>query len=742
MDDKITVGGPTCPNALKDPIRILVADDEPAILDLYRHVLSRPAEMGPGLTEFLELEAQLFHQNTSKSIKYSFDLVTFRQADDAVYAVQIALEQKRPFAVAFLDIRMPPGPSGVWAAENIRALDPMIEIVMVTGYSDIDPGSIVSRVLPVHKLLYVQKPFHPQEIYQFATSLGAKWKMETTLSIYHKNLEKCVEKRTEALVQVNEELRKEIDIRKNTETALRESEAKYKDLFENGSDLLCLHDLEGKLIETNLAFKKEYGFTGQDLSHIHITELIPERHRHKVQEYLNRIIKTGKDNNIAVIQTKNGRELHVEYKSTLVVDMLGSPMAARFSGRDVTARLTAEKQKQKLETQLLQIQRMEAIGTLAGGIAHNFNNILMGILGNAAMSHYEFDPSHPIHQKLDNIERLVNSGSKLTGQLLAYARGGNYEVKPINLNRLLKETVTTFGVTRKDIIVHQILSNDLWNINADQGQIEQVLLNLYVNAADAMVSGGELFIETKNVSNLQMNDKPYQMKPGNYVHLSVRDTGIGMDPEALKHIFEPFFTTKGLAKGTGMGLASVYGIIKAHAGYIDVYSQKGQGSSFHIYLPATREKSDQHVPPQKPTISGHETILLVDDEEMVLDIGEQMLKFLGYQVIKAKSGKQAIEIYGNRKDDIDMVILDMIIPEMGGSIIYDKLVDIKKNTKVLLSSGYSIDGQAMEIMRRGCNGFIQKPFNIEKLSAKIKEILIKEKSDPETNIDSSDESTR
>jgi signal transduction histidine kinase len=389
-------------------------------------------------------------------------------------------------------------------------------------------------------------------------------------------------------------------------------------------------------------------------------------------------------------------------------------------------RKQVENEKKVLEAELLQLRKMEAIGTLAGGMAHNFNNLLMGIQGNAYLMLLDIDPNHPHHGNLKAIEEHIQSGSQLTRQLLGYARGGKYEMRPISLNQLVKETSDIFGMTKKEIRIHHELAENLFGIIADQVQIEQVLLNLYINAADAMDGGGDIFLKTINATHKEMTAKPYKPKPGNYVMLTVRDTGIGMDKETKERIFDPFFSTKEMGRGTGLGLASVYGIIKAHGGFIDVDSEKGQGTIFSIYLPATGKKvetikKEKKVPGE--ILRGTETILLVDDEAQVLDVGIQIFKSMGYTVLGATSGKEAIEIFEKNRDKIAIVILDMIMPDMGGGETYDKLKEINPKIKVLLSSGYSIDGQATEIMQRGCNGFIQKPFKIKGLSLKLREIL-------------------
>jgi CheY-like chemotaxis protein len=251
-----------------------------------------------------------------------------------------------------------------------------------------------------------------------------------------------------------------------------------------------------------------------------------------------------------------------------------------------------------------------------------------------------------------------------------------------------------------------------------------VLLNLFVNAWQAMPSGGDIFLETENVTLKEEGwDKPYALKQGPYVKVAVADTGVGMDQDTLERIFEPFYTTKEVSRGTGLGLASAYGIIKNHNGMIEVTSEKSQGTTFTIYLPKSAKDFLEEKSAIEQAIKGRETILLVDDEEMVADVGQKMLKKLGYRVILAESGRKAIKKFEKLHSRIDLVILDMIMPEMGGSETFDELKAIAPGIKVLLSSGYSLDGQASQIMKRGCNGFIQKPFNLKHFSQKVREIL-------------------
>ena len=335
----------------------------------------------------------------------------------------------------------------------------------------------------------------------------------------------------------------------------------------------------------------------------------------------------------------------------------------------------------------------------------------------------DMEPGHPHYEKLRSIEDQVKSAAELTRQLLGFARRGKYEVKPTNLNDILESTSTMFGRTRREITIHRKIQEDLWAVEVDRGQIEQVLLNIYVNAWQAMPGGGDLFLETKNVIVDGNFEKRYSIKPGRYVKVSVTDTGVGMDEKTRERIFEPFFTTKEMGRGTGLGLASSYGIIKGHGGFINVYSEKGNGTTFEIYLPASKKEVSVEKPPAKEILKGYETILLVDDEEMVINVSRAMLDFLGYRIIVAGSGQEAIEIYKARQEEIDLVILDMIMPGMGGSETFEFLKKINPQIKVLLSSGYSVNGRPARMLDQGCRAFIQKPFSMGDLSQKIREVL-------------------
>ena len=292
------------------------------------------------------------------------------------------------------------------------------------------------------------------------------------------------------------------------------------------------------------------------------------------------------------------------------------------------------------------------------------------------------------------------------------------------MNELVLNSSAMFGRTKKEIQIHTKCQTVALVVEADRGQIEQVLLNMYVNAWQAMPHDeGHLYLETKIVTLDEANCKPHQVEPGRYVKISITDTGAGMDEATRLRIFDPFFTTKDMGRGTGLGLASAYGIIKNHGGMITVYSEVGHGTTFNIYLPESEKDAHREVPLEGGLIKGSATILLVDDEELIIDVGQAILEKLGYRVVVSRGGQEAIQMITDRGAEINLVILDMIMPGMDGSTTFDRIREIEPGIPVLLSSGYAINGNADKIVRRGCNGFIQKPYNISELSQKIRKVL-------------------
>jgi PAS domain S-box-containing protein len=518
-----------------------------------------------------------------------------------------------------------------------------------------------------------------------------------------------------------------INKRREADEALRESEDKYRTIFENIEEGYFETDLDGNLTFFSDPFCKILGYPRHQLLGMNTRQYTTAKTSEKMSAITTRLRQTrGHENVIDYdLTSKDGTRVATELSISLLINQDGRHTGFRGVLRDVSDRKKAEEEKHRLETQLQQAQKMESIGTLAGGIAHDFNNILMGIQGNASLMLLKVDSEHPNYEKIKNVERYVQNGTELTKQLLGFARRGKYIVKATDLNEIIEKSSSLFARTKKEIQVHTDLSDDIWTVEVDRGQIEQVLLNLYVNAWQAMSEGGNLYLMTENVVLDQSYVKPYKVEPGKYVKMTVSDTGVGIDKDTQERIFEPFFTTKEMGRGTGLGLASVYGIIKSHGGYISVYSEKSRGTTFTIYLPASEKEAVVEKKAPARMIKGSGTILLIDDEQMILEVGREMLEELGYNVIPAISGKEAIRVFQKDQDRIDLVIMDMIMPGMGGGETFDRLRRIDPTVKVLLSSGYSINGQATKILQRGCNGFIQKPFNMNQLAEKIQKILVK-----------------
>lgn len=420
---------------------------------------------------------------------------------------------------------------------------------------------------------------------------------------------------------------------------------------------------------------------------------------------------------------ENGEYVYLSATASALHDEKGNIIGAVECMRDVTQRKLAMEDNEKLQIQLIQAQRMEAIGTLAGGVAHDFNNLLAGIQGYASMSLLVPNQDQRLSSNLHRIEELVTSGAGLTRQLLGIASGGMYDVCPTNINLLLEKCISIFGATNRAIIVSRDMPDDVWSVEVDQVQIEQVFLNLFINAGQAMPGGGNLHVRTRNLHLTEADVKPFEVAHGKYVCISVADTGAGMNEKTLIQIFDPFFTTKKPGKGTGLGLSSAYKIIKNHGGYITVKSKPGKGSTFALCLPG----SGKEVPPAcevpEELLTGHETILVVDDEDHIADITREILNSMGYKVLVAKGGREAVAVCMEGTEIIDLIILDMIMPGMSGSKTFKALQDIDSNIKILLASGYGMDGHIQQLLDSGCKGFLQKPFRIGELSRKVRDAL-------------------
>ncbi len=486
---------------------------------------------------------------------------------------------------------------------------------------------------------------------------------------------------------------------------------------ENAAEAILITDPAGNILYANPAFEEISGYSRSQVINWHVSRLEGGKQDKSTYRNMWQTLRKGDTwKGRFINKKKDGSLYETEATISSVRNKAGEITNFVSVQRDVTHEV-------QLQKQLRQAQKMEAIGTLAGGIAHDFNNLLMGIQGNISLALLELHPDSPLCQNLKKVEEYVSNGVELTKQLLGFARGGKYEVRLTDINHLLQEQNLLFSRANKRITFNTEYAPDLWRIEADQGQLEHIIFNLYMNALQAMPQEGTLTVRTENVTIDKDQYKPYRVKAGRYVKISVADTGVGMDEETQRRIFDPFFTTKDKGRGTGLGLASVYGIVKNHEGFIDVISRRGRGARFDIFFPANQATASvQQKSSVKPS-PGKDTVLLVDDEEMIIDVGSRMLAKLGFEVLTARNGDEAVAVYGEHRDKIDLVLLDMVMPQVGGGEAFDRLRKINPDVKVILCSGYSIDGQARVILNRGCDAFIQKPFNLQTLSENIRAVL-------------------
>jgi two-component system cell cycle sensor histidine kinase/response regulator CckA len=396
--------------------------------------------------------------------------------------------------------------------------------------------------------------------------------------------------------------------------------------------------------------------------------------------------------------------------------------------RDVTDIRRAEEEKAKLQVQLQQSQKMEAIGTLAGGIAHDFNNILAAVMGYAELALDNARAGRPSPGELEQVLEAAERAKSLVQQILTFSRKVEAQSQPMDLNYVVLHVAGMLERTiPKMIEIELILSEDLRALQGDATQLEQVLINLATNAVDAMPDGGQLLIETQDVF---LGDEYCRVhmgvEPGQYVWLRVSDTGVGMDQQTINQIYDPFFTTKEVGRGTGLGLASVYGIVKDHGGHISCYSEVGSGTIFNIYLPALETGAsdlEKVAQIEKEITGGDETILVVDDEEPILEVARDLLERHGYTVIQASRGEEALEIFRERGGDIRLIILDLGMPGMGGHKTLKALLELDPRVKVVIASGYSVNGRVKDSLAAGAAGYIGKPYRLHDLLHKVREVL-------------------
>ena len=530
----------------------------------------------------------------------------------------------------------------------------------------------------------------------------------------------------------NAELRKTIEKERKYKKQLAHNDEKYRQIIESIQEGYFESDLDGRITFCNKALCDISGYTKETLIGTIFRDFTPPRTARAMQAVFGKVYKSGKDAKVSNYEVfhKKGHTLIIEFDAALVKNQEDLPIGFRGVLRDVSKQVKAAEKELRIRNQLQQAQKMEALGTLAGGLAHGFNNVLMAIQGNLSIMRMN-PPRNPTMQKhLDRINQSTEKGSRLAKEILSFAKVGKYVVMPTDLNKILKSTSRMFMRSNNRLQVHEIYEKKLRPTRVDRVQIGQVLLSLYMNAAEAMPEGGDLYLQSENIYLDHVYTHPFASDPGWYVKISVTDAGPGLNEEAKRRIFEPFFSPFRPIRYEGLGLAAAYGTIKSHNGIINVYSEEGHGTTFNIYLPVLSKESPSE-PVEVNLNKGSETVLIVDDDSLASEIGREILERQGYRVMMAESGTEAIEIYSDYKDQINLVLLDVIMPDLHGDQVFLELKKDNPNVLVIVASGYNVNRQITTMLDYGCVDFIQKPFQSQTLSAKVRMALDREAIPPE-----------
>jgi two-component system, cell cycle sensor histidine kinase and response regulator CckA len=683
--------------------RILVIDDNATIHADFRKILC-PKSAGDKDLDLME--AELFNEKQPGADSLKFELDSAYQGQEGLEMVKKAMAENRPYAMAFVDVRMPPGWDGVETIARIWEIYPEIQIVVCTAYADYSWEELRAQVGQPDSLVVLKKPFDNVEVQQLAHALTKKWLLNLQASLQLAELETMVQRRTAELERTNAEL---------AATQERFSKAFHASPIPSG--IQTLPDL--RFVDVNAGFITLTGCSREELIGHAANELFIWEKPATMDQLLERVARNeDMREETAQVRHQSGalRDVLVSLAS---VSLDGKPHALLLA-QDITERL-------QLERQLRQAQKMEGIGQLASGVAHDFNNILTVIQGHAGMVKEFVDKQNPAINSTEQILKASERAATLIRQLLMFSRKQVMQFRSLDLNDCLTNCIAmTERLMGEHIQVEFTPGADLPPVHGDSTMIQQVIMNLSVNARDAMLDGGRVKITT-SIMLVQRGATPLdpEARNGGFLCLTFADSGCGMDAEILGRIFEPFFTTKAVGKGTGLGLATVYGIVRQHGGWLEVESQLAKGTTFRIFLPPSAQPVEASELVENAALStGDETILVVEDEEDLLDMVAQVLTVQGYHVITANSGRQAIDMWEKTNPSVDILVTDMVMPGgiMGGQLA-SELVAKNPDLKVIFTSGYSPGLAGREISLLQSRNFLPKPYSIYKLAQLIRKCL-------------------
>ena len=695
-------------NSSNNP-RLLLVDDNAAIHQDFRKILGGSSSEN---SEFQDLEEALFEKPKSVVGRVSFRLDSAYQGQEALALVQQSLAANDPYALVFMDIRMPPGWDGVETIERIWQVCPDLQIVLCSAYSDYTWDDLIQRFGHTDNLLILKKPFETVEVLQIAHALSKKWALAQQSRLWMKDLDRLVRERTQELVVANEQLREEIAERAKVQQALRVSEERFSKAFRTSPmPMAIINRSESRFLDANDSFFRLAGFASEEL----LSHTAPE-------------LKLWADyTGHKITGLESGRHLHNHTCSLRARD--GSPREvvlwaepiALDCGECVLLIVEDVTDQLRLETQLRQAQKMEAVGRLAAGVAHEFNNILTVIQGHAELLRDEKIAPRQVAESSGRISQATQRAAALTRQLLTFSRQQPVQLKPLNLSNVVRSTQKMLRQLLGERYDLQFQCAEMSPpIMADEGNMEQVLINLSLNARDAMPDGGAIRIETNQATFTEETaaSNP-DARPGQFISLSVTDTGCGISSDILRRVFDPFFTTKDIGKGTGLGLSTIHGIVRQHQGWIEAASEMGKGSTFTVYFPMASNPAVVTSPTKTnldyaPPIGNGEAVLVVEDDPSVRDLARATLERGGYKVFEAADAQGALEVWKESSVNITVLITDMILPNgMNGAQLAKTLQASKPQLQVIYISGYGsemIKDELPATFAPGVN-FLSKPFD-------------------------------